>query len=167
MQTQVQHVSKLLTKKQFFIIFWTFVLGPFEYYILKLPLISVIMIRVVAIGSNTLWYKYWFERKFWNSYLPKKYSTEEPELPILIRISRMVSMKFFVNISNFTLLFCITLALASVYDTGLHFTFKGFAIKVGCITLFAVGLTRPYEWLLKKFGFENNNPNEVDPASDF
>jgi hypothetical protein len=167
MQTQVQSVSKLLTKTQFFIIFWTLVLGPFEYLVLGLPLISVIMIRVVAIGSNMLWYKYWFERKFWDNYLPKEYSTEEPELPISIRISRMVSMKFFVNVSNFTLLFCITLAFASIYDTGLHFTLMGFLKKVGFITLFAVVLTTPYEWLLKKCGFENNNANEVDVASDF
>lgn len=42
----------------------------------------------------------------------------------------------------------------------------GFVKKVGFITLFAVILTAPYEWLLKKCGFENNNATEVDIASD-
>lgn len=105
MQTQVQALTQRLTKTQFFIIFWTIVLGPFEYLVLGLPLVSVLMIRVVAIGSNMIWYKYWFERKFWNKYLPKEYCTEEPELPLSVRVSRMVSMKFLVNVTNFTLLY--------------------------------------------------------------
>ena len=167
MQTQVQTArTQRLTKTQFFIIFCTFVLGPFEYFILELPFVSVLMIRVVAIGSNIIWYKYWFERKFWNKYLPKEYSTKKPELPLSVRVSRMVSMKFLVNVSNFTLLFGITILLVSIYDTGLHFTLMGFVKKVGFITLFAVILTAPYEWLLKKCGFENNNVDEVGFSSD-
>lgn len=165
MRVQAQNVSKVLTETQFFILFWTIVLGPFEYLILSLPVGSVVMIRIVAIGSNIVWYKYWFDRKFWNKYLPKD-STKKPDLPVFIRIVRMVTMKFLVNVTNFTFLFCITMLLVSIYDTGLHFTLMGFVKKVGFITLFAVILTTPYEWLRKELGFEKNKPSEVGLTSD-
>ena len=167
MKAQVQTLNQRITKTQFFIIFWTLVLGPFEYFVLDLPFTSVLMIRLVAIGSNIFWYQNWFERKFWNKYLLKEdYSTEEPELPLSVRISRMVSMKFLVNVSNFTLLFAITILLASVYDTGLHFTLMGFMKKVAYITGFAIVATWPYEKLLAYCGFESNDTSEVDLASD-
>lgn len=149
----LQHVSKRLTKTQFFIIFWTCILGPFEYYILGLPIISVGLIRFVAIGSNLFWYHHWFERTFWTNGL-------------IMRITRMVSMKFLVNITNFTILFCITMLFAGVYETGFHFTLLGFMKKVGYVTLFAVLVTWPYEKLLAVFGFESNQIDEVDMTSD-
>ncbi len=169
LQTQVQNLvrEKNVTKPQFFITFWTTVLAPFEYLILGLPFVSVIMIRLVAIGSNMTWYKYWFDSNLWQRFLrPNVDPMKEAELPLIVRILRMVSMKFLVNVTNLTLLFCITLAFASIYDTGLHFTLMGFVKKVGYVTLFAVILTPPYEWLLKYFGFENSNQSEVDLTSD-
>ena len=150
----LQNVSKKLTKPQFFIIFWTCILGPFEYYVLHLPIISVGLIRIIAIGSNLFWYHHWFERTtFWTN-------------DLIVRITRMVSMKFLVNITNFTILFCITMLLAGMYETGLHFTLLGFVKKVGYVTLFAVLATWPYEKLLAVFGFEANQIDEVDMSSD-
>lgn len=154
-------VSKWLTKTQFFILFWTLILGPFEYFVLEIPFVSMVLIRVVAIGSNLVWYKFWFERKFWDNYL---IDGQTPKLSFKVRVSRMVSMKFLVNVTNFTILLAITIY---VFDTGIHFTLIGFVKKVLFVTMFAVALTTPYEWLLKYFGFEiQGDMPEVDLASD-
>jgi hypothetical protein len=153
MTEKLEGVSNILTKTQFFIVFWTLILGPFEYYVLGLPFLSVVLIRLLAVGSNLLWYRYWFERRFWTN-------------NFIVRIARMVSMKFLVNITNFTILFCITMLLAGIYETGLHFTLLGFMKKVAYVTGFAVLATWPYEKLLAVFGFESNQIDEVDLTSD-
>jgi uncharacterized protein involved in cysteine biosynthesis len=143
---------------------------PFEYYFLKLPIVSVLMIRTLATGTNLFWYKNWMESKIWQRFDKRtdaeKLIQQQLRLPFHISISRMVVMKLLVNLTNFTILFCIAMLLADIYDTGLHFTLEGFMKKVGYVTLFAIIATWPYETLLKLFGFESNQIDEVDIASD-
>ena len=143
-----------MSKTAFFILFWTVILGPFELFVLHLSLEAVILIRIFAIATNLLWYRYWFERSFWREDL------------VISRVSRMVTMKFLVNVTNFSLLYVLSIMLMDIHQIPIHFTLAGFAKKVMYVTMFAILLTAPYEKLLNYFGFEENNPSEVDFASD-
>lgn len=144
-----------MSKTSFFILFWTIVLAPFEYFILHLPIEAIVLIRTFAIGTNLLWYRYWFDSTIW----PK-------ELHLLGRIARMVSMKFLVNVTNFILLGITAYLVKELYTIPIHFTVLGFAKKVMYVTCFAVVLTAPYEWLLHVLGYEKEEEIEVDYASD-
>jgi len=143
-----------MSKTAFFILFWTVILGPFELFVLGLSLEAVILIRIFAVATNLLWYRYWFERSFWREDL------------VISRVSRMVTMKFLVNVTNFSLLYVLSIMLMDIHQIPIHFTLAGFAKKVMYVTMFAILLTAPYEKLLNYFGFEENNPSEVDFASD-
>jgi len=144
-----------MSKSNFFFFFWTVVLGPFEYFVLNLPFEVVVLIRSIAFGTNRFYYLYWFERKFW----PK-------EMLLPGRIARMVSMKFFVNLSNFIILGILAYLVKEVYTIPIHLTLMGFAKKVMYVTCFAVVLTPPYERLLKILGYEEEDEIVVDLASD-
>lgn len=149
------------TKKTIvFIAFWTIVLAPFEYCFLHLPTASIILIRICAVFSNILWLKLWYEKPFW-----KKKWGEKP--PLHISIFRMVSVKFFVNITNFTVLFFITLTVTNIWniETGLHFTMLSLCKKITYVSMFAVLLTPLYTRVLEELGLAPIQPPIVDEAT--
>lgn len=128
-------ISKLV-----FIIFWTVVLAFFERYFLNFGWVSVFILRIVAVVSNLIWLKLVYEREFWG---------KKPNL--ILKTTRMITVKGFVNSTNFLLLAFFVSPLLFYcfnFDIGIHFTAEGFIKKLTYITVFAVVLTFPYENIL-------------------
>jgi hypothetical protein len=126
-----------MSKSVFFIIFWTLVLAPFEYFALGLPIAVVVCIRIIAVGTNKLFYKVWFEAPFW----PK-----DEEIKKTQETARMVTMKLLVNTTNFIILAII----ATLVIIPIQFSLLGFLTKALIVACFAIILTEPHKRCEKK-----------------
>lgn len=148
--------EKKIKRRKFllFVFFWTLFLGPLEYWVLHLPLAWMVFVRILAIPSNYVWDKWWYNN-------PKLWKAKKKPLPIfrkvwlqskLKEVPRMGFMKLFVNVTNFVFLLVLTYGIRrSGFDPGIKFSAIGFATKVSIVVGFAIMIAIPYagleEWI--------------------